>query len=521
MIYFRKVPFIFLISILALQCVFTYAYLHVLRGFGYHDLQDILIFSSSIAAIFAYFSIKHLWLRIAATLTYISFIIWIGSVDVSGGKASFLLYLFILSPKILPMIFLTLSLMATILIVFWRTISYRYFAVFVASLIFFSMLAATILPQMSLAYLKHSYQIAPVTEIAKLQQEKGGYYLPDNAEYQYKMALYKLRKPDIITLGTSRVLGFRQYMFNVPFVNMGRTFGSLQMLKTIDDILAIHKPKVIILGLDWWDFIRPGKTQWKGHQYDGTDIIPAQLISPYEWIFDGKITLTQFIDGVLGKNEPDTDVNSYGVPARHHVSGYAKDGSIYYFSILNGPPNSSTYQFREGLANIAAKHTYGEFEIGNSIPAEKWKQLSTLRELLKKNQVKLIIYLPPEPVTIIQALNKAGSYGYIDELRHSHKKFGPNFYDYFDPRVIHASDCEFIDEYHSDDIVAMRVLLALSHHSDNQLSELINKDKIKHLVSLYAGRAAVPFSGSLPYAETDFLGLGCKKGRKNLDNKVI
>ncbi|WP_423064336.1 hypothetical protein [Candidiatus Paracoxiella cheracis] len=373
--------------------------------------------------------------------------------------------------------------------------------------------------QLSAAYLKNSYQIYSVYKIAQLQQSHGGYYLPMNAEYQYKMALLKIRKPEIIILGTSRVLGFRQWMFNVSFVNMGRTFGDVAMLSTVKDILRIHKPKVIIWGIDWWDFIQNSRTQWAKRNYNGTEIVFPQLLMPYEWIFQGKISLTEFIQVALKRTANGLDNNSFSVPARHHVEGYAKDGSIHYFAALQAL-TSSSYRFRKALREIlTSAPKSGYFQVGKNIPRKKWVEFRQLQRLLKNRDVILITYLIPEPTPIMAAMKQSHHYGYLDELQNDANRLNPFFYDYMNPKKLEASSCEFIDDLHSGDIMSMRILLMLSRDHHNGLYKYINERKLQMLVNTYAGRASIPIPNDRNSVhETDFLGMGCHKKDINLSN---
>ena len=67
-----------------------------------------------------------------------------------------------------------------------------------------------------------------------------------------KQAVLKNRQPEVIALGTSRVLQFRDFVFSKPdsFYNCGRAIGKIQDLRAFLSAYPHKKPKAIILGLD-------------------------------------------------------------------------------------------------------------------------------------------------------------------------------------------------------------------------------------------------------------------------------
>jgi len=494
--------------------VTVYAFLHAGGHKNFNELRYYISAFSIAISILCWFSSKELAIRLPLSLMSLAFLYWMLSLELRGNGTFFLLNVFILSPQLLQMWLFIIFLCVSVYMLMRPYVKYRFLCVCSISVVVFLALGLSILPKASLAYLENSYQIAPVIKIAKLQQKKGGYYSPLNAEYQYKLALYRVRKPDIITIGTSRVLGFHQYMFNVPFVNMGRTLGDFAQIKIFERLLAIHKPKIIIWGLDWWDFLQKTNYHWHYENDNGTHIIPSRLLLPYQWIFNGKITLQQFIDTALNKKSPGIDNNSYGVPARHHIGGFSKDGSYYYFSQLSALPGVKSTQLSNVIKTIEEKNpTSSYFKQGNHIPEYKWRLLKKITNLLKKNHVELIVYLAPEPPLIVDAMNRTNHYDYINEARSKSAKRLDHFYDFFDPRVLASTNCEFQDALHSGSIVSMRILLALSKDKKSHLYKYIRKRKIRHLIAKYHGRVDIPLPGMGEYAETDFLGLQCKKGR--------
>ena len=61
-----------------------------------------------------------------------------------------------------------------------------------------------------------------IEKIVKFQLEKDAIYNPlDFNTLQYKLELIKNKKPEIIALGSSRVMQFREESFNTKFITAG------------------------------------------------------------------------------------------------------------------------------------------------------------------------------------------------------------------------------------------------------------------------------------------------------------
>ena len=72
----------------------------------------------------------------------------------------------------------------------------------------------------------------------------------------YKLRLYAAVKPVIAAVGSSRVMQFRGDWFRKPFVNLGGAAGNLSVLNsTVNAMIRDHRPKVVLLGLDFWWFL--------------------------------------------------------------------------------------------------------------------------------------------------------------------------------------------------------------------------------------------------------------------------
>jgi hypothetical protein len=153
--------------------------------------------------------------------------------------------------------------------------------------------------------LDHGGELLSGPQVAARQAEDGGLYgtaIHDNV-HAYKLALYRLRRPDVAVIGSSRVLQMSQAMFTASFANLGRTVNySDEAVAVVDDMLAIHVPRLVLLGLDpWW--LNPRwehAPTFESHARLGGDLDPESLMAPLRWLADGRIGWPLYRDLLQG-----------------------------------------------------------------------------------------------------------------------------------------------------------------------------------------------------------------------------
>jgi hypothetical protein len=70
----------------------------------------------------------------------------------------------------------------------------------------------------------------------------------------YKLALYRLRKPDVAIVGSSRAIEFVRHGFTSSMVNMGSMRDMAQIRSLLQAMFAAHRPQLVILTIDFWWF---------------------------------------------------------------------------------------------------------------------------------------------------------------------------------------------------------------------------------------------------------------------------
>ena len=128
-----------------------------------------------------------------------------------------------------------------------------YFGIILA----FGFIAALALGSVYGLFLWRAGELSSLSDIVARQGQTGTVYgsAVHDDSFAYKLQLVSTAKPNVIALGSSRVLQFRQAHFTETFINADRAMTTpAEEIKFLDALLPRHKPKVVILGVDFWWF---------------------------------------------------------------------------------------------------------------------------------------------------------------------------------------------------------------------------------------------------------------------------
>lgn len=336
--------------------------------------------------------------------------------------------------------------------------------------------------------------------------------------FLYKLELIKSLKPEIIALGSSRVMQFRQEFFNNSFVNAGGAMNHLnEGYMFLEEMYKYHRPKYIILGLDFWwfndDYREPNNYPY--HLNTGDIMTFSKFIKPYYYLLTNKIETNTLKNLILPTviNNQYTNYDNLGFAAIKTSDGFRSDGSYFYSKLIFGIEKSTDIKFQNTLNRI--KNGNNRFEYGSHISKNRIEELNKIINFISKNDSKLILIIPPVANTIFKNLTPI-NYDYINKFRNYVQNLKVMNYDYHDISRIAKNDCEFIDGFHGGDIIYQRILLDL--YSKNQLNTLINYDRISENIIYFKGNTLSKIiKSNYKFEEVDFLDLGCNKFNLEMD----
>ncbi len=327
-------------------------------------------------------------------------------------------------------------------------------------------------------------------EIDKILNSKENYligYAHNEINYHYlkwSNLNYNSRRT-VWALGSSRVLSFREKMFDISFYNAGYTVESLNdFLPFLLSIPDSKYPEYIIIGLDQWMFnskyddlnSRPSIESWQNSFKFFPKIYPTYKLI-YDELFAGKYTLGNF------KN--DTSIHKIGLNAIFNNTGFKNDGSIFYGSqirkLMHNDTTASDYKFSNTLDRI--KNASGRFQYGQDINKKAILELDKILGYCNKHNIKVIAFLPPYSEKIFSYMvENDNNYEYLKEIYTEVKPFFEKYnfelYDFSNTISCNSSDDEMIDGFHGGELIYQKILISMLD-SGSVLNKLTNVNRLK------------------------------------------
>ena len=340
---------------------------------------------------------------------------------------------------------------------------------------------------------------------------------------EQRLARFRLLAPEIMVLGSSRMLQFRASHFVRPFASMGMSFD-LVFFSNLARAM-VQSPshlKFVVIGLDHWQFypvtssflaIQPREFDNPGFVQmvrKARDIGSQYVAAPLHFLFGGRLSPADIVS-ILCRCDPHTGAlnPNIGVAAMIDGTGVDREGSLHYDWVYERG-------HERGFAGTLGRVARGVegFEYADRVDDGRFRLLTDALQIFDAAGVKVILMMPPVAGPVAEAMERSGRYGIVKDLSARLSALGRPFFDFHDPRRFNSSDCEFADGMHGGEVTALRMLSIMAADPRTGLSAFVDRGQIEQSVARFAERVNaydVPRSGDRSRREVDFLGIGCKK----------
>lgn len=315
-------------------------------------------------------------------------------------------------------------------------------------------------------------------------------YNESNYKYIKWWVMSNKAKNNVVALGSSRVLQFREEMFDSSFYNAGYTINSISEFKPfLESIPKKNYPDYLIIGLDQWMFNKnydkmEGKVPKKKWSNSFTKYASSKTIQSVSLdLFSGKYSF----DIVNYKK----DKFKIGLNAEINNKGMRNDGSMYYGSqitkLLDNDPTAKDFLYKNTFKDI--NKGINRFKYSKEVNQKSITELDYFLTFCKENKIFVIAFLPPFGGKAFNIMQKSHNYNYIDkiysELQPTFEKYSFELYDYSSVDFCNSNDNETIDGFHGGELTYQRILIdILSQNSvlnnSTNISRL-EKDLKKHV----------------------------------------
>lgn len=295
----------------------------------------------------------------------------------------------------------------------------------------------------------HLFSIEPL--------EKGsivGYKYDNLKDINYKYQIVTRKRFEIVGIGSSRVLQFREKFFN-------RSFYAWNIINYSSDYLNIFHllkanntlPSFFLLQLDERTFNK---------DFDQADPTLKFLSKPNLVSFDPDLNIAIIKDYIaLNRRSEFKGYSLKGLAAQYYFSGYRHDGSYQYGKLIYNmnfdyENFDSTFVAQRALIDDDNKF----FNINYSSTA--LSNLNLFLEECSKSGVKVICFFQPYPNSIVKTLKEKGYYNTIIETRSKVEGlFQKNSHLYINTNSLPAGDDLSMDGIHPTEKSNLNLLMKI------------------------------------------------------------
>ncbi len=235
-------------------------------------------------------------------------------------------------------------------------------------------------------FLKNNGDFVSVDRVVDLQLETDEKKIFSSSLFQlnrpYKINLYQKVKPDIIVLGSSRTYMMNHSFFSKSFLNLGFGNSLIDMESFVEEILSIHKPELVIWGLNFWWFSDEGKSVNQSRNYSH-DLSIHSLFKPTIWLLKNKISFSYYVKCLDFFHNPEKN-KAWGVMANMKHFGRLKDGSSYRKNKNYYPRNWASTK-----NNVPKKQN--RFSAQEKINMKKWHFFERILNAFEDANVEVVL----------------------------------------------------------------------------------------------------------------------------------
>jgi len=305
-------------------------------------------------------------------------------------------------------------------------------------------------------------EILPVDWIAWAQTGHRQFiYLPKLSDHSFylKLQAARLKRPDVLILGSSRANQWRSAMFApYSFYNSGNAIDPLSDFSRFLEQMRSPFPKVIIFSLDFFTFNNGWAARFVNLAHE--DIRRNEYAVILQKLIDEVRTDPAVLRMPI---DPVYRVPAIGLTASRYGMGFRIDGSFQYGSSLKKGPIAAADVAR-GIERV----TQGEepFQFHQGLDAEQLHELERFATLARENSVALVAVTMPFPRAEIDAVEKSDRLGIWKEFeQQSFKdwvgKQGIIYFDFAHTESFDGNEGEFVDAFHPTETAYVRMLVSM------------------------------------------------------------
>ncbi|TDP61021.1 hypothetical protein [Flavobacterium dankookense] len=292
-------------------------------------------------------------------------------------------------------------------------------------------------------------------------------------------------KKTVWALGSSRVLQFRENMFDKSFYNAGYTLGKINDFRPfLNSIPKSKYPDYMIINLDQWMFNEAFddlRTKASSTVWEKSFTFFPKIVPTYNTIYSEAFNNSKNSENTIETASP---YRKIGMNAKRNNTGFRNDGSMFYGkqikNLIDKNPEAEDFNYAETFIRI--RKGSSRFEYGDSINERAFVELNELLKFCQENKIKVIAFLPPFADKVYDRMETSTNYGYLKNMHKKIKPFFDNYnfevYDFSKMSLCNSNDNETIDGFHGSETTYQRMLISMLN-SGSVLNKVTSLERLK------------------------------------------
>jgi hypothetical protein len=335
----------------------------------------------------------------------------------------------------------------------------------------------------------YSGESMPLSMVVAMQQgDEPVLYRPryGNRDLTFKLMSTEARQPEVLALGSSRVLQFRSMFFNLDTSVFYNGAGPAWSLERIDQFVRSLSPdalpNVLILGID---------QVWFNPNFV-PDTFEPEVNDFAEIFLVNRSVFQETLDGprppnfaqLLARREPGFGGTALGIRAITDGHGFRNDGSEQYGDFLIAHwlnPETERNRHLEWMRNGEEMYVRGD-----SVSDASLQLFESFLQYCQEHSITVVGFFPPFAPTLYDEMSAGGQHTYIpqasEEVSKLMTQYGNFFFDYSDGGLF-GNDGDFFDGWHGSERINLQLYIAMSQTLPDVLGVYSDIPALQRIVS--------------------------------------
>ena len=317
-----------------------------------------------------------------------------------------------------------------------------------------------------------------------------------NLTKAYKLALISEKKPDVIAIGTSRMMEFRSEFFTTSthFVNAGGMDNASDLLAFIQRLPKDSPLRTVIVGVDPRYLERNDAPSGSMDSSSLLDRVSRFFSMDWRSVYADyaahKFTLAELWRAHAASP-------NIGMTALVKQRGFRADGSHDYGPIVEDQSRLDALHALEEHDATEIRTTGRGSEYETEISTEHLAQITAFLDECRARGIAVVGILPPAPATIRDALmSLTDARGEVyrrlpTTLSAAFTDHGATFYDLSSLQTVGANEDEMLDVQHTTEKGTLRMLSYLAEH-DPSIAPRVSTSTIATLLTSSSEVLVIP-----------------------------